>query len=215
MFRDREEAGRRLAAALAGRQLEPAVVVALPRGGVPVALPVARALHAPLDVLLVRKVGALGQPELAVGAVAEGSPPVVVIDRETIDWTGDSEPEVRRRAASEMTEIERRRRVYLGDRVRPDVAGRTAVLVDDGLATGTTARAAIAALRKRGARRVVLAVPVAPPDTVASLRASVDELVCLEQPTAFYGVGAHYDDFHQVADSEVVAALAAANGDER
>jgi len=208
MFRDRTDAGRRLAQAIGRPRWGPSVVVALPRGGVPVALPVARALHAPLDLLLVRKVGALGDAELAVGAVAEGDPPVVIVDQESLGWTGESEAEVRRRAAGELAEIERRRAVYLAGRARPPVTARTVVLVDDGLATGTTARAAIAALREREPARLVLAVPVGAADTVEALRGLVDQLVCLEQPAPFHGVGAHYEDFRQVDDAEVVAALA-------
>lgn len=210
MFRDRTEAGRLLAQALRGHGDHDTVVLALPRGGVPVATEVARALHAPLDLLLVRKIGAPGDPELAIGAVAEGRPPAIVVDEETLAWTGESAAFVQRAAAAELAEIARRRRVYLGDASPIPVDGRTVVLVDDGLATGSTVRAALQALRSRRPARIVLAVPVAPAETVVSLRSLVDELVCLQEPAIFHGVGAHYDDFHQVSDAEVIALLEAA-----
>jgi putative phosphoribosyl transferase len=207
MFRNREEAGRLLAAALVERRLTDPVVVALPRGGVPVAAEVARALHAPLDLLLVRKIGAPGQPELAVAAIAEGSPPSVVVDEETLGLSGADHDYVTREANEQAKEIDRRRRVYLRGRSRVPLAGRTVVLVDDGLATGSTVRAALQALRRAKPSRVVLAVPVAPADTVQQLRVAVDEVVCLSQPEFFGGVGAHYADFHQVDDAEVIALL--------
>ncbi len=210
MFDDRAQAGRLLGEALRDRGFGEAVVLALPRGGVPVAAEVAHALHAPLDLLLVRKVGAPGNPELAVGAVAEGTPPAIVIDDETLAWSGEDASYVTQAADAQLAEIERRRRVYLHGASRVPVAGRTVVLVDDGIATGTTVRAALKALRARRPARIVLAVPVAPPDTVLELRPLVEEIVCLQQPLHFGGVGAHYEDFHQVSDEEVVALLDAA-----
>ena len=209
MFRDRVEAGGLLAEAVLGRGRDDAVVLALPRGGVPVAVAVARALDAPLDLLLVRKIGAPGNPELAVGAVAEGTPPSVVIDDETLAWSGEDAGYVRRAAVAQLAEIERRRAAYLANTDRVPVAGRTVILVDDGIATGTTVRAALQALRARRPARIVLAVPVAAADTVAALRPLVGELICLHQPRLFGGVGDHYADFHQVSDAEVVALLAA------
>ncbi len=207
VFADRIEAGRLLAReVLALKPVDP-VVLALPRGGVPVAAEVARALGAPLDLLLVRKIGAPGHRELAVAAVAEGPQPTIVIDRETLDLTGTSEAYVEREAKEELREIARRRTAYLHDRAPLEVAGRTVIVVDDGIATGTTVRAALLALRRRRPARLVLAVPVAPPEVVAALRADVDDLVCLAQPAYFHAVGVHYADFHQVSDDEVISIL--------
>jgi putative phosphoribosyl transferase len=206
MFRDREEAGRALAQVLRKRRYASPVVVALPRGGVPVAAQVARALHAPLDLLLVRKIGAPGNPEFAVGAVAEGTPPIVVVD-DALRASGEDDDFIVHAAAEQLKEIERRRSLYLRGAAREPLAGRTVILVDDGLATGATVRAALQALRRRNPASVVLAVPVGPADTVQALRASVDDLVCLQQPTFFGGVGEHYADFHQVGDAEVIASL--------
>jgi putative phosphoribosyl transferase len=181
-------------------------VLALPRGGVPVAAEVARALEAPLDLLLVRKIGAPHR-ELAVAAVVEGPQPGIVIDRETLDLTGTSEAYVERGAKEVLREIARRRTAYLHDRPPLDVEGTTVIVVDDGIATGTTVRAALLALRRRGPRRLVLAVPVAPPEVVEALRADVDDLVCLAQPPYFQAVGVHYADFHQVSDDELISIL--------
>jgi putative phosphoribosyl transferase len=207
VFGDRTQAGRQLAAALAQLPLSDPVVLALPRGGVPVAAEVALALHAPLDLLIVRKIGAPGKPELAVGAIAEGTD-AAVVDRETLAATGASQAYVDRQARVERQEIARRRALYLQGRPPLAVEGRTVIVVDDGLATGSTARAAVRALRARKPARVVLAVPVAPPEAVAELQAEVDELVCLSTPEFFGAVGVHYADFRQVGDEEVIAALA-------
>ena len=199
-----------LAAALVKRRLSDPIVVALPRGGVPVAAEVARALHAPLDLLLVRKIGAPGQPELAIAAVSEGTPPSVVVDEETLGWSGADREYVARVAHEQVKEIERRRHAYLRGAPRLPLAGRTVVLVDDGLATGSTARAALQAIQRQHPSRVVLAVPVGAAQTVQQLSGAVDELVCLLQPEFFGGVGDHYADFHQVSDAEVIALLDAA-----
>jgi putative phosphoribosyl transferase len=209
-FADRSDAGRQLAKVLAAMQLHDPVVLALPRGGVPVAVEVARALGAPLDLLLVRKIGAPGQPELAVAAVAEGDGSSLVLDAQTMATSGAAQADVEHQAGLERGEIARRRAAYLGGRAPLPVKGKTAIVVDDGIATGTTVRAALQALHQRRPARVVLAVPVAAPQALAQLRALVDELVCLSQPPAFYAVGAHYDDFRQVSDDEVIAALQAA-----
>lgn len=207
-FADRADAGRQLAARLRAKTLEDPVVLALPRGGVPVAAAVARALQAPLDLVLVRKIGAPMQPELAVAAIAEGpQEPVVQIDEATLRISGTPREHVAHEVPVQLQEIERRRALYLRDRAPLDLKGRTAVLVDDGIATGTTVRAAIRALRARQPRRVVLAVPVAPRQELPSLRAEVDELVCLEAPEFFGAVGSHYRDFAQTSDEEVVAIL--------
>lgn len=211
MFVDRIEAGRALAARLVERALPgPLVVLALPRGGVPVAAEVALALGAPLDLLLVRKIGAPMQPELAVAAVVEGTPPAIVRDEETCALCGVDAAYIERHAAKEVAEIERRRRRYLAGHVPVPVQGKTVIVVDDGVATGTTVRAALLGLRQRHPAKVVLAVPVAPPDTVQALRAEADEVICLSQPELFHAIGLHYRDFHQLEDDEVVAALARA-----
>jgi putative phosphoribosyl transferase len=207
-FANREQAGRMLAERLASTAWpEVPVVLALPRGGLPVAEQVARRLHAPLDLVLVRKIGAPGQPELAVAAVVDGDRPQIVIDESTAAATGADRRYIDAEARRQLLEIERRREIYLRGRQPIAVAGRTVIVVDDGIATGTTVRAALQALRERGVARLVLAVPVAPHDTVESLRAQVDELVCLEEPFPFRAVGLHYDDFHQVEDEEVIAIL--------
>jgi putative phosphoribosyl transferase len=210
LFRDRREAGVALARRLAGLALADPVVLALPRGGVPVAVEVARELHAPLDLLLVRKIGAPMQPELAVAAIVDGAQHDLVIDEETLAWSGATREYVDAEAQRQLVEIERRRRLYLGAREPVEIAGRTAIVVDDGIATGTTVRAALKALRRRHPARLVLAVPVAPREAVAELGPEVDQLVCLETPQWFRAVGAHYDDFTQVEDDEVVALLAGA-----
>jgi putative phosphoribosyl transferase len=210
-FADRAEAGRALAQRLLLLHLAgPIVVLALPRGGVPVGAEVARALGAPLDLVLVRKIGAPWQPELAVAAVVDGTPPQTVIDEEVRRSVGVDAHYIELHAEKELLEIARRREVYLRGRAPVAVEGRTAIVVDDGIATGTTMRAALKALRMRRPARLVMAVPVAPPDTIAALRGEVDQIVCLAQPYPFHAVGLYYADFHQVGDDEVIAALAAA-----
>lgn len=211
-YADRAEAGRELAAALARRRWERPVVLALPRGGVPVAVEVARALGAPLDLLIVRKIGAPGQPELAVAAVAslgEDRLPQLVIDPEMMRCTGADPTWVEQGRQRELGEIARRRRQYLRDRPAVPLPGCTAIVVDDGLATGTTARAAVLALRHGdpAPARIVLAVPVASAQAVAALAGDVDELICLWRPPFFHAVGAHYRDFRQVDDAKVVALM--------
>ncbi|MEW6703664.1 MAG: phosphoribosyltransferase family protein [Pseudomonadota bacterium] len=207
VFEDRADAGRQLAARLRQLQLDEPVVLALPRGGVPVAAEVARALKAPLDLLLVRKIGAPAQPELAVAAVADGGEPALEIDEETLALSGTPRDYVHHEVPRQLREIERRRRLYLGARVPLELQGRTAVLVDDGIATGTTVRAAITALRWRKPARIVLAVPVAPAEELPRLRGEVDELVCLSAPEFFGAVGSHYRDFAQTSDEEVMALM--------
>ncbi len=204
VYDSREAAGRDLAARLGRSHWERPVVLALPRGGVPVAVEVARALDCPLDLLLVRKVGAPYQPEFAIAAVVDGDPPKLVRNPALGGWEG---PEMERHLDESYeracAEIRRRRAAYLGGRAPVDVAGHTAILVDDGLATGTTMRAGVEAVRARGATKVVVAVPVAPPDAARALGEVADEVVCLETPAAFGAVGAFYDDFHQLDDREV------------
>lgn len=212
-FQDRREAGRRLAAALSHFAPTHPLVLALPRGGVPVAAEVARALGAPLDLLLVRKIGVPWNPELAVAALVDGDPPELVIDEAMRRLTGVSRDDIEMAATLARTEIERRRQLYVGARAPLTVQGSTVIVVDDGVATGATVRAALQALRRRAPARLVLAVPVAPPDTARALAAEVDELVCLAEPEPFEAVGRHYRDFHQVSDAEVLAALHAAAPD--
>jgi putative phosphoribosyl transferase len=202
MFSNRSEAGRLLARRVQAMGLADPVVLALPRGGVPVAVEVARALGAPLDLLLVRKIGAPEQPELAVGAVSEGGE--LFVDRRLMDLTGATDEYMARQAQQQLAEIARRRAAYLGGRAPLRLAGRTAVVVDDGIATGATVHAALQALRRRGPASVVLAVPVASREAAAALSTDVDELVCLAQPALFRAVGEHYADFDQVSDDEVV-----------
>jgi putative phosphoribosyl transferase len=209
-FMNRAEAGRLLGKRLQAERLQgPLVIVALPRGGVPVAAEVARCLGAPLDLLIVRKIGAPWQRELAVAAVVDGTPPEIVINEEIIEASGADAAYIERETIVERGEIERRRETYLQGRPPLALAGKTAILVDDGIATGTTVRAALMALRRRGAAKVLLAIPVAPHDTVVALRGSCDRIVCLAEPWPFQAVGMHYVDFHQVGDAEVIAAFAA------
>jgi putative phosphoribosyl transferase len=205
-FRDRYDAGRRLAAELGVYAHRPDVLVlALPRGGVPVASVVAQALGAPLDVFLVRKLGLPGHEELAMGAIASGG--VVVYNDEVIDQLEVPARVLAAVAAREQQELERRERAYRDDRPPPAIAGKTVILVDDGLATGTTMRAAITALRHLGPARVVVAVPTAAPDTCSALRRSVDAIICVITPEPFGSVGRWYDDFSQTSDAEVRALL--------
>lgn len=208
-FVDRTEAGRRLSEALDAYAGKEAVVLALPRGGVPVAAEVASRLGAPLDLLIVRKIGVPYQPELAMGAVVDGEAPVVVRNEDVIRQADVSQAEFDRVRDHELAEIERRRERYLAGRQPVDIAGRTAIVIDDGIATGATVRAAIRGLRRKKPAEIVLAVPVAPPDTVAMLETEADRVVCLEQPSFFQAIGLHYRDFRQVSDEEVIATLAA------
>jgi len=206
-FKDRVDAGRRLAQALRKFEGEPVVILALPRGGVPVAAEIAAALHGPLDLILVRKIGVPMQPELAMGAVVDGADPHVVRNEDVIGLTGVSEREFAAIRDRELSEIERRRRKYLGNRVRAEIAGRVVIVVDDGIATGATIRAALQSIRPRGPKRLVLAVPVAPTGTLSELREEADEVVCLEEHESFGAIGFYYRDFRQVDDQEVIDIL--------
>jgi putative phosphoribosyl transferase len=183
------------------------VVLALPRGGVPVAAEIAAALAAPLDLVLVRKIGLPWHPELAIGAVVDGAHPIVVRNEAVIRSTDVAEAEFERVCQDELREIERRRTRYLGGRARAPLADRTVIVVDDGIATGATMKAALRAIRRQRPKTLVLAVPVAPPDTVDELRPEVDDLVCLAMPEPFGAIGYFYEDFRQVEDAEVVAIL--------
>jgi putative phosphoribosyl transferase len=204
-FIDRIDAGRRLAARLQNLHDDSVVVLGLPRGGVPVAYEIARALDAPLDVIVVRKLGVPFQPELGMGAIGEDG--VRILNDEVIRLAGVSASELAEVEARERAELERRTRRYRGDRLREPLEGRTVVVVDDGIATGSTARAACQVARAHGAARVVLAVPVAPPGWEAQLGADADEFVCLETPEPFFAVGQFYADFSQTSDEEVIACL--------
>jgi putative phosphoribosyl transferase len=209
-FTDRYHAGRRLAAALAPYAGRPnLLVLALPRGGVPVGFEVARALHAPLDVMLVRKLGVPGHEELALGAFASGG--VRVLSDVVVNALGIPDRVIATVAANEESELARRERAYRDDRPLPDVRGKTVILVDDGLATGSTMRAAAAALQAQHPERLVIAVPVAPRETCQSLLHDADDVVCATVPEPFFAVGNWYEDFSQITDEEVRELLARAN----
>jgi putative phosphoribosyl transferase len=210
-FADRRTAGQALARALAKKQLADPVVLALPRGGVPVAAEIARALGAPLDLVLVRKIGVPYQPELAAAAVVDGADAELVTNDEVVRLTGTSRDYLERAMKRELAEIERRRKAYLRDRPRVPLEGRTLILVDDGIATGASVRAALKALLRRKPKALILAVPVAPQDTIEELRGEVDDIVCLTMPHPFNAIGLHYRDFHQLSDSDVVDILDAAD----
>jgi predicted phosphoribosyltransferase len=207
VFSDRKQAGYELARRIRPMAHPSPVVYALPRGGVPVAAEIAAALKAPLDLVLVRKLGAPMQPELALGAIVEGEEPIRTINDEIVRHLGVGREEIDQIAAAELAEIARRRARYFGSRRRISPRGRTAIIVDDGIATGATIRTAVRALRRQGAAHIVVAVPVAPADTIDALAAEVDAVVCLEKPEHFSAVGAHYADFHQVSDAEVTQIL--------
>jgi predicted phosphoribosyltransferase len=214
IFRDRRDAGQELAkklAAYVGRK--DVIVLGLPRGGVVVAYEVARALGAPLDVFLVRKLGAPGNEELAMGAIASGG--VRVLNQDVVRGLGVTPGVIDRVVAREQQVLEQREQAYRGDRPPPDVQGRTVILVDDGLATGASMRAAIMALRTRGPARIVVAVPTAPPETCAEFQVEVDEIVCIHTPWQFFGVGGSYQDFRQTTDEEVRSLLALSDGPAR
>lgn len=205
-FANRRDAGRRLAAAVAGLALADPVILALPRGGVPVAYEIARRLHAPLDILIARKIGAPGHEEYGIGAVVDGAAPQLVLDEQAARASGADRAYVEREVGRQLAEIERRRSAYhVGEPVR--LAGRNLILVDDGIATGGTVRVALQALASAGARSVTLAVPVAPAAIFSELRKMCDRIVVLAVPEPFFAVGAHYRDFSQIEDAEVRALL--------
>lgn len=207
-FENRSDAGRKLSRALAAYRRKQSLVLALPRGGVPVAAEVASALHAPLDLILVRKIGVPHQPELAMGAVVDGGAPIVVRNEDVIQLEGIAESVLKAICDVELVEIERRRQHYLGSRERADVSGRITIVIDDGIATGATMRAALRATRMRNPKKLVLAVPVAPTDTLAAMRREADEIVCLEDHALFGAIGFFYADFSQTSDQEVIDILA-------
>ena len=206
-YADRGDAGRRLADELLHLKDQQPVVLALPRGGVAVGFEIAQTLDAPLDIVLVRKIGVPWQPELALGAVTDGAFPETFIDRGLATSLDIPESYIREETARQLEEIERRRKSYCEGRPALDVAGRTAIVVDDGIATGATMRVALQAVRRRDPARLVLAVPVAPPDTLAALRQDADEAICLQTPIGLGAIGFYYRDFHQMSDAEVIALL--------
>lgn len=211
-FGDRRAAGRALARALEPYGGAPGpVVLALPRGGVPVAYEVAHALHAPLDVFAVRKLGVPGHEELAMGAVASGG--IFVLDTRLADMLGVQPAQIERVKTSELEELRRRENAYRDTRPRPQVTGKTVIVVDDGLATGSSMRAAVEALRQSNPARIIVAVPVGAPDTCERLRSVADDVLCVLAPSDFHAVGAHYVDFRQTTDEEVRALLDAAAAD--
>lgn len=196
-----------LAAEIAALAPRDPVVLALPRGGVPVAYEIASALGARLDLAIVRKVGAPGNPELAVAAIVDGNPPEVVLNREIIEAYGLHDDQLAVLVARERPELERRHAVYRGKRQPLSVRGKTVILVDDGAATGTTMKVVARAIRRRSPAEIILALPVAPPDTVADLSHEADRVVCLAQPAHFRALGYHYREFHQLSDAEVLELL--------
>lgn len=207
MLKDRVEAGRRLAQRLSKYRDRKPVVLALPRGGVPVAFEIASALHAPLGLVLVRKVGAPWQPELALGAVADGEDPACAINQDVLRALGLEERDLESEIAAQLREIERRRKLYGKRLISPSLTGATAIVVDDGIATGATTLAALRSVRRRQPGWVVLAVPVAPADALARLAEEVDEIVCLETPADLGAISLFYRDFPQVPDHEVMELL--------
>jgi putative phosphoribosyl transferase len=210
LFTDRQDAGRRLANELLRFKDQRPAVLALPRGGVPVGFEIAAALEAPLDVVLVRKVGVPGWPELGLGAIVDGENPDQFIDQNMAATFDVSEAYLDREIARQRQEIERRREVYYKGRRPTDIRQRTVIVVDDGIATGATMRIALRALRRRDPARLVLAVPVAPADTLAALQSEADEIACLATPGLFGAISQFYADFEQVGDEKVIELLARA-----
>ena len=203
MFANREEAGRKLGAKLMRFKDQNPCVLALPRGGVPVGLEIATMLGAPLDLIIVRKLGAPWQPELAIGAIVDGEKPQIVLNKSIISQLGISPAEIEAEKKRQLVEIERRRKTYLAGRPRVDIPHRTTIIVDDGIATGATVRAAILAIRALGPKKIVLAIPVAPRDTIAALKSEVDEVICLEAYDNFTAISPYYVDFRQIEDEEM------------
>ncbi len=207
-FSDRAHAGRLLAQQLTYLKLERPIVYALPRGGVPIGLEVAKALNAPLDLLIVRKIGVPWQPELAAASVVDGERPDIVFNENVLELAGLDHGQIEEAAKVELREIERRRNVYLKDRSPIAAEGRNAIIVDDGVATGASLKAAIMAIRRQNPARVIVAAPVGSSTTMAEIRGLADEVVCLWSPENFFAIGPYYDDFHQLSDGEVVDLLA-------
>ena len=202
-FIDRHDAGRMLAEALVGKALDNPIVLALPRGGVPVAFEIARALGAEMDLLIVRKIGAPNAPEYGIGAVVGGAHPQVVLNQDAMDSVRPSPDYVWAETDRQFAEVERRREAYLGQRPPAELAGRTVIVIDDGVATGGSAKAALLGIRQSGAARIIFAVPVGPSDKIDELAQYADEVLCLYAPKHFQAVGLHYADFSQTTDEQV------------
>ncbi|MFZ1121472.1 MAG: phosphoribosyltransferase [Candidatus Binataceae bacterium] len=211
VFSSRVEAGRMLAAALSSYKGKDVVVLGIPRGGLPVAREVADALQAPLDIVVVRKLGAPGQPELGIGAVVDGDHPRAIFNQEVIESLGVGDDYINREIERQLKEIKRREIAYRGGEPPVALAGKTVIVVDDGIATGSSVRAALRGVRRAKPRQVILAVPVAPAETLEALRHDADKIVCLETPQDFYAVGQFYRDFHQVSDDEIKRIFAASH----
>jgi putative phosphoribosyl transferase len=207
MFYDRRQAGKRLAEKLLRYKDEQPVILALPRGGVPVAFEVAMKLRAPLDIVIVRKLGAPGQKELAIGALVEAKKPLVFLNNYIMNALQVNESYLEEEIANKTEEMKRRQKMYRGEEQRTPLKNKTVIVVDDGIATGASMRAALMGLRADEPKKIILAVPVAPPDIIEELEQLVDEVVCLETPAIFFAVGEHYTDFSQTTDDEVIALL--------
>lgn len=211
-FEDRQDAGIQLAVRLARFATEHPLILALPRGGVPVAFEVAKALDTQLDLLIVRKIGAPGHEEFGIGAVVDGASPQLVLNEETVRQLAVGQDYIRAETQRQLAEIERRRKAYCGDRQPIEIEGRTVIVVDDGIATGGTMKAALRGIRRNDPASLILAVPVAPSSTIRELSAECDEAICLSTPEPFGAVGAFYRDFRQTSDAEVIALMDEAGG---
>jgi putative phosphoribosyl transferase len=205
LFADRADAGKRLAQALSAHVGKDAVVLAIPRGGVVVGYEVAKALALSLDVIIPRKIGAPNNPELAIGAMTEDG--TILLDDRLVDYLNVSQEYVKEESEAQRAEIHRRLRLYRGDIPYPSLKGREVILIDDGIATGSTMKAALASVRKRGAKSVIIAIPVGPPSTIRELEKEADRVVCLHAPEVFYAIGQFYGDFTQTQDEEVIRLL--------
>ncbi|MGV7222649.1 MAG: phosphoribosyltransferase [Nitrospinales bacterium] len=212
LFEDRTEAGKLLAEKLEKFRDEHPVILALPRGGLPIGYEISKALDAPLDIILVRKIGAPGSPELAIGAVVDGDEPELVLNERVVSLYNSPVDYLEEQKQKQLEEIERRRKLYLAGRPPINVEGKTAIIVDDGIATGSTALAAVHALKRKNPKRVVIAVPVAPADSMQKFEQEADEVICLHNPTPFFAIGAFYNNFNQLTDEDVINILDATDG---